>query len=86
MTRAYAWTNETVWHQGVKTLAEIELDLKCYGYGEDAEMDDVTRKEYVLANVGKAPRLAARWSFDPIHFNGNLQSPADGIAGRSSRL
>ncbi len=65
VTRAYAWVNETVWNQGAKTLAEIELNMKCFGYGEDAGMDDATMEEYAAANVGKMPSLAARWSFDP---------------------
>jgi hypothetical protein len=86
VTRAYAWINETVWNQGVKTIAEIELNLKCFNYGDDAGMDNATTEESASANVGKVPLLAARWSFDPINLNGNLQHPANGIAGKSSRF
>jgi hypothetical protein len=32
--RAYAWTGETVWNQSANSLAEIELAVKCFGYGE----------------------------------------------------
>lgn len=86
VARAYAWANETVWNQGGKSLAEIELNMKCYRYGEDAETDDAAGEESAAANVGKVPLLAARWSFNPMNFNGNLHRPADGIAGQSSRL
>ena len=86
VTRAYAWVNETVWNQGVKSIAEIELNMKCFNYGEDAGMDDATMEEYAAANVEKIPSLAARWSLDPAVTGGNWQSPADGIAGKSSRF
>jgi hypothetical protein len=77
--RAHAWTGETVWNQGVKSLAEIELNMKCFGYGEEAGID-------AAANAKKVSSLAARWSFDPTATNGNLQKPADGIAGKASRF
>ena len=32
---AYAWADETLWNQGLKTAAEIELRLKCLTYGAD---------------------------------------------------
>jgi hypothetical protein len=86
VTRAYAWVNETVWNQGVKSIAEIELNMKCFSYGEDTGMDDATMEEYAAANVEQIPSLSARWSFDPSVTGGNWQSPADGIAGKSSRL
>lgn len=86
VTRAYAWINETVWNQGVKSIAEIELQMKCFNYGEDAGMDDATTEEYAAANVEQIPSLSARWSFDPSAADGNWQSLPDGIAGRSARL
>ncbi|MGH7994394.1 MAG: hypothetical protein ACREDQ_12810, partial [Limisphaerales bacterium] len=78
--------NETVWNQGVKSIAEIELNMKCFNYGDDAGMDDATMEEYAAANVEQIPSLSARWSFDPSVTGGNWQSPAAGIAGKSSRL
>ena len=86
VTRAYAWVNETVWNQGAKSIAEIELNMKCFSYGEDTGMDDATREEFAAANVEKIPSLSARWSFDPSVTDGNLQNPAGGIAGKSSRF
>jgi len=81
--RAYVWANETVWNQGPKTLAEIELNLKCFNYGEGAR--DRAAQESAAANVGKIPALAARWSFDPAALNGNGCFPADGVTGKPSR-
>jgi hypothetical protein len=84
VTRAYAWLNETMWNQGPKTLAEIELNMKCFNYGEGAE--DRTMEESAAANVEKVPALAARWSLDPAMLNGDGWIPTDGVAGKSSRF
>lgn len=83
--RAYAWINETVWNQGVKSIAEIELNMKCFSYGEDAGMDDATTVGYAAANVEQIHALSARWSLDPSAADGNLQTPPGGIARRSVR-
>jgi hypothetical protein len=77
---------DTVPHQGAKSLSEIELNMKRFGYGEDAGMDVGATKERVAANVKKVLSLAARWSFDPTAIHEHFQSPADGIAGKSSRF
>ena len=79
VTRAYAWTGETVWHQGVETLPEIKVDVKLSGYGEhtltllDAEM-----------NFEKVPQLAALWSLDPAAVKLSSHRAATGIAGESA--
>jgi hypothetical protein len=79
VTRAYAWTGETVWQQGVETLPEIEADVKLFAYADhtatilDAEM-----------NFEKVPRLAARWSLDPAKIKLSTFRPALGIAGESA--
>lgn len=79
VTRAYAWTGETVWNQGSQTLPETEVDVKLSGYGEqtttilDAEM-----------NFEKVPQLAARWSLDPAEVKLNSLRAATGIAGESA--
>jgi hypothetical protein len=65
VTRAYAWAGETIWNQGAKTMAEAGLGMKCFGYGEDSEMDLAIINESAAANVEKIPLLAARWSIDP---------------------
>jgi hypothetical protein len=84
--RAYVWVGETVWNQGVKSLAETELNMTCFGYGEDAGMDNATMAENAAANVEKIPSLAARWSFDPATVAENLPHPAEGVAGKSSQF
>jgi hypothetical protein len=74
VTRAYAWADETVWTQGDKTLPEIELGLKCFGYGENP----VTH-ESAEANTRRVPLLAARWSLDPAEVNNRLMKHVTGI-------
>lgn len=81
--RAYAWAGKTVWNQGAKSLAEMELNMKCFGYGDEAATNDRVG-ETAATNVKKVPSLAARWSINPMAVDGNLQNHADGIAGRSS--
>ena len=79
VTRAYAWTGETVWQQGVETLPEIKTDVKLFAYGDytatllDAEM-----------NFEKVPQLAARWSLDPARVKLNSFRQATGSAGESA--
>jgi len=79
VTRAYAWTGETVWSQGIETLPEIEVDVKLFNYGDytatilDAEM-----------NYQKVPQLAARWSLDPAEVKLNSTRQSIGLAGESA--
>lgn len=82
--RAYAWAGETVWNQGAKSLAEIELTINCFGYGEGAGMYDATMRKNAAANVKKIPSLAERWSINPLSIDGDWQNAAYGIAGKSS--
>jgi len=86
VTRAYAWAGETIWSQGLKTAAEIELSMKCFGYGEDPDMNLWASVEWARANVGKVPLLATNWSLDPARINERVRNHADGIAGESSRV
>jgi hypothetical protein len=79
VARAYAWVNETIWNQGQKSLAEIELNVQSPGYGENAGTDGWT----AAANAEKVPALAARWSLDPAAIDGNCQVPATGMVGKS---
>ena len=79
VTRAYAWTGETVWHQGVETLPEIETDVKLFAYGDEtATLLDAER------NFEKVPQLAARWSLDPARVKLNSFRQATGSAGESA--
>ena len=79
VTRAYAWAGETVWHQGIETLPEIEIGLKTFGYGDQsaASLDAET-------NFEKIPLLAARWSLDPAEVKLNSIRESIGIAGESA--
>ena len=80
VTRAYAWAGETVWNQGVKTMPEIELGLRCYGYGE------ICPKNVAAKNVEKMSKLAARWNFDPAAVDERLLNQAVGVAGELPRM
>jgi hypothetical protein len=82
--RAYSWAGETVWNQGAKSLAEIELTMKCLGYGEGTGTDDATMDKNAAANVKKVPSLAGRWSINPMAIDEDWQNAAAGIAGKSS--
>jgi hypothetical protein len=79
VTRGYAWTGETVWNQGYKTLPEIGVGLKTFEYGDNGAtlLDAET-------NFEKVPQLAARWSLDPGEVK--LASPRQsiGLAGESA--
>jgi hypothetical protein len=80
VTRAYAWTGETVWNQGAKTLAEAAVDIKCFDYHEDSEKAFGLVNQSMAANVDKIPALAARWSLDPA-----ILQLSEDIPGESSR-
>jgi len=79
--RAYAWATEAVWNQGERTAAEIDLSMKCFGYGERPFADSWAASEWMATNVAKVPLLAARWSLDPARIDVRLRKHADGIAG-----
>jgi hypothetical protein len=83
VTRAYAWAAETVWNQGIKTAAETELSMKCFGYDEHPAADSWAAAEWMAANVAKVPLLAARWSLDPARIDVRRRKHAGGIAGES---
>ena len=85
VTRAYAWANGTVWNQGPKSMAEMELNVESPGYGENPGTNDKTMEAGAAANVKKVPALAARWSLDPAAVDGNWQVPVSGIVGKSLR-
>jgi hypothetical protein len=72
VTRAYAWAGETIWNQGAQTLVETGLDMKCSGYGDDADTGFWRAKERAMANIEKIPLLAARWSLDPAEVRSSL--------------
>lgn len=79
--RGYAWAGTTLWHQGVKTPAEISLGLHCFGYGENTAMDDWILADHLVANVEKVPQLAREWSLDPAEIDRRNFGPQPGITG-----
>jgi len=79
VTRAYAWAGETLWNQGVKTMPEIELGVKCFSYGELCPLN------IAKINAEKVSQLAARWNFDPAAVDERLLGQAVGVAGEILR-
>lgn len=74
VTRAYAWTGDVVWHQGPKTIPEIELGMKCFSYGERCPLPVAAK------NADKVSKLAARWNFDPAAVDERTLNQAIGVA------
>jgi len=85
VVRAYAWAGRTLWQQGPRTVAEKDLDLKCFDYTDPAEGVLFECLEAVSTNVEKVPLLAARWSLDPARIDERLIEASPGIAGEPSR-
>ncbi len=83
--RAYAWAGRTLWNQGTLTLAETELNLKCFGYADAAERPDFGQPDPIALNVDKVPLLAARWSLDPARIDNRSIESERGLAGEPSR-
>jgi hypothetical protein len=86
VVRAYAWAGRTVWNQGIKTRAELELGLKCFHYFEGPERSIFNHSDVVFSNAEKVPLLAARWSFDPAAVDERTFERACGIAGEPPRF
>ena len=83
--RAYSWAGKTIWNQGLKTSAEIELGLKCFAYGESPERAPFGQPDPFARNAERVPLLASRWSIDPTTVDPRLLSETPGIAGEVSR-
>jgi hypothetical protein len=83
--RAYAWAGKTIWKQGLRTAAELELGMKCLDYAQSVEGASFALSEVMAANADKVPLLAARWSLDPAEIDERFFEHERGIAGESSR-
>src|SRR5436190_2975275 len=85
--RAYSWAGKTIWNQGIKTSAEIELGLKCFAYGESPERAPFGHGDAFARNTERVPLLASRWSVDPTTIDPRLLSETHGVgvAGEVSR-
>lgn len=79
--RAYAWDGRTRWNQGRLTLTEMDLNLKCFAYGESGARTDFNQPDPAAMNTDKVARLAARWSVDPAEINERQLKSGHGIAG-----
>lgn len=86
VVRAYAWAGHTVWNQGVKTRAELELGMKCFQYAEWPGRSGFGQTDIIAANTEKVPLLAARWSLDPASVDQRQAEQACGVAGEPTRL
>jgi hypothetical protein len=84
VVRAYAWAGKTLWHQGRRTAAENDLDLKCLDYTEAFEPPCVGLPDALARNVDKVPLLAARWSLDPARVEPHCLGADCGVAGEPS--
>lgn len=85
IVRAYAWAGSTLWNQGIKTSAELNLRLACFGYFEGPDTL-FGNQDVVSLNTDKVPMLAARWSLDPASIDKRIFEHAHGIAGEPPRL
>ena len=85
VVRAYAWAGKTLWNQGAKTAAEIELGLKCFAYDEAVPPAAWGANEIVAANAEKVARLASRWSINPTAIDARFMEASRGIAGRPAK-
>jgi hypothetical protein len=86
VVRAYAWAGTTLWNQGIKTPAELELGLKCFQYHESPPPPFWGRPNVITTNTERVPLLAARWSLDPTAVQERVFEQACGVAGEPSPL
>jgi hypothetical protein len=86
VVRAYAWAGRTLWNQGVKTRAELELGLKCFQYLESPQGPFHCRPNVLTSNTERVPALAARWSLDPAAVQESLLEQPCGVAGEPTPL
>jgi hypothetical protein len=87
VVRAYAWAGRTLWNQGAKTRAELDLGVRCFQYFESPDRtSSFGQSDVVILNTEKVPSLAARWSIDPADIDERAFEHAFGIAGEPSRL
>ena len=81
IVRAYAWANQTLWKQGLRTPAERELELACFDYGENSQAASWHIPDVIISNVDKVPLLASRWSLDPAAVDERFLGHERGVAG-----
>ena len=83
--RAYAWAGKTLWNQGRKSTAEMELGLRCFEYAQAPEPAQYTQSDPLQHNTERVCLLARRWSIDPAAVDARRLKESPGIAGEISR-
>jgi hypothetical protein len=86
VVRAYVWAGRTLWNQGIKTSAELDLGLRCFRYLDKSGRPLFGQADILTTNTEKVPLLAARWSFDPAAVDGRVLEKTCGIAGEPFHL
>lgn len=84
--RAYAWAGRTLWNQGVRTQAEIDLGLRCLHYFENPGSGLFHSSDFLVVNTERVPLLAAAWSIDPATIDEHTLEETSGITGEPPRL
>jgi len=82
--RAYVWAGETLWNQGPPTREEVDLEMRCFGYGEKSF--ELPTPAAPTPNSEKVLPLAARWSFDPTSVDESMLRAGLGVAGDVGHL
>src|SRR5262249_51863253 len=83
--RAYAWTGRTVWNQGRRTSAEIDLGMQCFDYADAPEPPRFSQADPCQQNTDRICLLAARWSVDPAAMDCRRLREARGLTGDISK-
>jgi len=83
--RAYAWAGKTIWNQGRKSTAEMELGLRCYDYTQGPERTQFGQNDPLHHNTERVCLLARRWSVDPSALDARRLKESPGITGEISR-
>lgn len=79
--RAYAWGGETLWNQGRRTQAELDLGMRCFDYGEAPQLLEIPQGDNLIPNAEKIMALAARWSLDPSNVSESTLRAGLGVVG-----
>lgn len=85
VVRAYSWAGRVMWNQGRMTRQEMDLGLKCFGYGEGEDRIDYGKVDPAVVNTERVPLLASRWSLDPTTIDARMLKENQGISGKLSR-
>ena len=86
VVRAYAWSGETIWHQGILSEAEKKTGMTTYSYAEAPDSYLLGAQDQFRSNTEQVFALAGRWSVDPSRITQkDLMSSGLGLSGNLSR-